>query len=334
MANLLTMADIQAILGLHERGWRNRRIARALDVDRETVAKYIRASGCVPKPAKAPVGSEPVSGVLVPAESPPDLAAGMEASAATSLEKECGRSACEPYRQVVLEKLEQGLSGQRIYQDLRGDGFDHEYHSVRRFVAKWRGTRPLPFRRMECEAGEEAQVDFGTGAWIELPDGKRRRSHVFRIVLSYSRKGYSEAVYRQTTEDFIRSMENALWHFGGVPKVLVIDNLKAAVKHPDWYDPELNPKVQSFCEHYGVTILPTKPRTPRHKGKIESGVGYVQDNGLKGHRFLTLEGENEHLAQWETTVAGVRRAPICGIGRPLPTLRRISYKGMNTTGWF
>lgn len=226
--------------------------------------------------------------------------------AAIFLEKECGRSACEPYRQVILEKLEQGLSGQRIYQDLRNEGFGHEYHSVRRFVAKLRGTHPLPFRRMECEAGEEAQVDFGRGAWIELPENKRRRSHVFRIVLSYSRKGYSEAVYRQTMEDFIRCIENAFWHFGGVPKVLVIDNLKAAVKHPDWYDPDLNPKIQSFCEHYGVTILPTKPRTPRHKGKIESGVGYVQDNGLKAHHFSTLEEENDHLAQWETTVADTR----------------------------
>ena len=125
-------------------------------------------------------------------------------------------------------------------------------------------------------------------------------------MLSYSRKGYSEAVYRQTTEDFIRCIENAFWHFGGVPKILVIDNLKAAVKHPDWYDPELNPKVQSFCEHYGVTILPTKPRMPRHKGKIESGVGYVQDNGLKGHRFTSLEEENGHLVRWEATVADTR----------------------------
>ena len=58
MANLLTMADIQAILNLHEQGWRQRRIARELDIDRETVAKYIRASRCVPKPAKAPIGSE------------------------------------------------------------------------------------------------------------------------------------------------------------------------------------------------------------------------------------------------------------------------------------
>jgi hypothetical protein len=57
MANQLTMADIQAILSLHETGWRNRRIARELNIDRETVAKYVRASACVPKPAKAPIGS-------------------------------------------------------------------------------------------------------------------------------------------------------------------------------------------------------------------------------------------------------------------------------------
>jgi transposase len=207
---------------------------------------------------------------------------------------------------VILEKLEQGLSAQRIYQDLVGNGFDHEYHSVRRFVAKLQKTSPLPFRRMESAAGEEAQIDFGTGAWIELPDGGRRRSHVFRIVLSYSRKGYCEAVYRQTTEDFIRCIENAFWYFAGVPKVLVIDNLKAGVKQPDWYDPELNPKIQSLCEHYGCVILPTKPRTPRHKGKIESGVNYVQENGLKGHGFTSLEKENEHLLDWEATVADTR----------------------------
>ena len=162
---------------------------------------------------------------------------------------------------------------------------------------------------MESAAGEEAQIDFGTGAWIELPDGKRRRTHVFRIALSYSRKGYCEAVYRQTTEDFIRCIENAFWHFAGVPKILVIDNLKAGVIQPDWYDPELNPKLQSFCEHYGCVILPTKPRTPRHKGKIESGVNYVQENGLKGHSFTSVEKENDHLLDWETTVSTSFRQP-------------------------
>ena len=262
--------------------------------------------GSDPKPAKAPSGRRrfrtPRSGPSIPRIG----RARRHLGGAISLEKECGRSACEPYRQVILEKLEQGLSAQRIYQDLLGDGFDHEYHSVRRFVARLQGRVPaVPSHGVRRGRGGADRFRHGAGSSCPTA-GKRRRSHVFRIVLSHSRKGYSEAVYRQTTEDFIRCIENAFWHFRGVPKVLVIDNLKAAVKQPDWYDPELNPKVQSFCEHYGCVILPTKPRTPRHKGKIESGVNYVQENGLKGHGFTSLEKENEHLLHWETTVADTR----------------------------
>lgn len=74
------------------------------------------------------------------------------------------------------------------------------------------------------------------------------------------------------TECFLRLIESAFWAWGGVPRTLVIDNLKAAVTRADWFDPELNPKIITFCEHYNVTFLPTKPYTPRHKGKVERGV--------------------------------------------------------------
>ena len=136
--------------------------------------------------------------------------------------------------------------------------------------------------------------------------GQRRRTHVIRVVLSHSRKAYSEVVYRQTTENLIRCLENAFWHFGGVPKTLVPDNLKAAVIKADWYDPDLNPKLRSFCEHYGTVLLPTKPRTPRHKGKVERGVDYVQENALKGRQFSSLQKQNDHLLHWETTIADTR----------------------------
>jgi hypothetical protein len=159
---------------------------------------------------------------------------------------------------------------------------------------------------MEKAAGEEAQVDFGTGARVRQAEGRTKRPYVFRIVLSHSRKAYSEVVYRQTTENFIRCLENAFWHFGGVPKTLVIDNLRAAVKKFDWFEPELNPKVESFSQHYGVVILPTRPYTPRHKGKVEKGIDYVQDNALKGRVFESLNQENAHLQQWEATIADTR----------------------------
>jgi transposase len=99
-----------------------------------------------------------------------------------------------------------------------GHGFPGKYHSVRRFVRRLTHSQPLPFRRMECAPGAEAQVDFGRGIPITGPDGKRQHTHVFRIVLRHSRKGYSEVVYRQTAEEFLRCLEDAFWHFGGVPR--------------------------------------------------------------------------------------------------------------------
>ncbi len=199
------------------------------------------------------------------------------------------------------------MSAKRIHQDLVSEhAAAVSYDSVRRFLKRLGWVRPLPFRRIERAAGEEAQVDFGTGAPVIGPDGKRRRTHVFRIVLSHSRKAYSEATYRQTTDDFLGALENAFEHFGGVPQTLVIDNLKAAVKHPDWFDPELVPKAAAFAAHYGTVILPTKPYMPRHKGKVERGIDYVQENALKGRRFATLEEQNRHLREWEAHVADTR----------------------------
>jgi hypothetical protein len=91
-----------------------------------------------------------------------------------------------------------------------------------------------------------------------------------------------------------------------VPQRLVLDNLRAAVTKADWFDPDLNPKVRSFAQHYGMALMPTKPRTPRHKGKIEKGVDYVQDNGLKGRLFSSLDEQNQFLLHWEETVADTR----------------------------
>jgi transposase len=270
------MGQINSILTLHQSGHSNRRIAELLGVHRETVAKYLAEQ---PVPAKPDHRARPG-----PA------------------------SDCEPFREVIVAKLEQGLTGQRIYQDLcdEEEGFSASYSSVRRFIVGLRETRELPMRRIETAAGEEAQVDFGTGAWVTDGDGKRRRPWIFRIVLSHSRKAYSEAVWKQSSESFIACLENAFAHFGGVPRRLVIDNLKAAVARSDWYDPEVHPKLQSFAKYYGTAFLPTKPYTPRHKGKVESGVKYVKRNALAGRTFKSLTEQNDFLLDWETRIADTR----------------------------
>lgn len=289
MANQLKMAVIHTIQTLHESGCSGRKIAEVLGVDRETVRKYVKK---IQNRPNAPTGSE------VEAEGGP--ASGPRATPGPA-------SRCEPFREVVLKKVEQGLTAQRIYQDLVDEHeFVGRYPSVRRFVAKLRTSSDLPVRRIEKDPGEEAQVDFGTAAPVRTPEGKTRRPWMFRIVLSHSRKAYSEAVWHQSTEAFIGALENALHYFGGVPKTLVIDNLKAAVKRGDWYDPEVHPKLQSFAAHYGTVFLPTKPYTPEHKGKIESGVKYAKNNALKARTFGSLEEQNDLLLRWETRTADTR----------------------------
>jgi transposase len=318
MANLLKMATIDAILTLHQRNWSIRRIAKELHLHRATVARHLQrhrqTAPTTADPAadhgkvyQAPMSAEPgkVYQALIGAEPVKMYRAPIGSESPPARPQQA--SLCEPYRAPIEAKLAAGLTAQRIFQDLVAEhGFQGKYHSVRRFVRRLEGQPALPFRRMECAPGEEVQVDFGTGAPVVGPDGKRRRTHVFRMVLSHSRKGYSEAVWRQDTGSFLRCLENGFDHFGGLPKSIVLDNLKAGVLQPDWYDPELNPQLRSFADHYGVALLPTRPRTPRHKGKIESGIGYVKKNALKGRVFASLEEQNQHLLEWEATVADVR----------------------------
>lgn len=319
MANQLKMAFIDTIQRLHQQGWSQRRIALELEIDRETVSRYLRL-GEASKPATlegALSDSKPATleGALSD-PAPPGWGTDLnDCSSCTTRETETPAgpaapvpaSQCAPFHEFIVAKLDQGLSAQRIWQDLVSEqGFTHQYHSVRRYVARLGAGASLPYRRLECSPGDEVQVDFGQGAFIDLPDGKRRRPHVFRVVLSYSRKGYSEVVLRQTTDAFLMCLENAFWHFGGVPRRIVLDNLKAAVLHADWFDPELHPKVQAFAAHYGCVFLPTKPRTPRHKGKVERGVDYVQENALKGRTFASLNDQNDYLSRWEAETADAR----------------------------
>lgn len=305
MSNVLKVSLQETIQSLTERKWSQRRIARELAIDRETVGRYVRLGS---KPAISTTGSAGNDRVA-PAISRTGLPEGCRAKPAISTAGKAGRrSVCEPMAEVIGAKVELGLSAQRIYQDLVGEhGFAESYQSVKRFVRKLRESDPKRIWRMECEPGEEAQIDFGLGAPID--DGSRRggrRSWVLRVVLSWSRKAYSEAVLRQDSETFLRALENAFRSFGGVPFTLNVDNLKAAVLKADWYDPEINPKLAEFCRHYGTHVLPCRPYTPQHKGKVERGVAYVRGNALKGRRFRSLAEENIHLLEWERTVADQR----------------------------
>ena len=173
--NQLKVNQQHTIVSLFAQGWSKRRIARELALDRATVRKYLAAGAA--KPPAPQTGSESAAG----SKSPTHPHTGSLASRGPV-------SLCDPWREPIAVALAAGLSVQRIYQDLVAEHqFAGSYHAVRRFVLRHHGGTELPFRRLECGPGQELQVDFGQGAWV-VEDGKRRKTHLFRGVLSHSRK--------------------------------------------------------------------------------------------------------------------------------------------------
>ncbi len=269
MVHQLGMAKSLAISNLRASGLSERKIAEALRVSRNAVRRHLAAE--ISNDTKAQTGSAQTGD---PSSNDTKAQTG-SVDESTITAKGTSRSQCEPYREVIVAKLERGLSSQRIFQDLVEEhDYAGKYWSVYRYVHKLGHATPLPFRRMEVEPGAEMQVDFGAGARTTNSQGKPGRTHIFRAVLSHSRKGYTEAVRRLTTESFIRSLENAFWRLGGVPEIVIFDNAKCAVLKADWYDPELHPKVVDFSKHCGFTLLPTRPAIPRELYQFELQMFY------------------------------------------------------------
>ena len=223
MANKLMVHEQEAIRNLTALGWGIRRIARDLKVSRNTVRNYVRTlEPADPGPIaeqilkSAPLLS-PGSGIQTdPLSTPGAVGEKVQTDPLSPPGKTGRQSLCFVHADWILQKVETGLTAQRIYQDLRlENAFTGSYQSVKRYVHKVRQTDPKLVQRIEVQPGEEVQVDFGTGPTLAGAEGKKRKTWIFRIVLSHSRKAYSEAVLRQDTETFVRCLENAFRYFGG-----------------------------------------------------------------------------------------------------------------------
>ena len=307
------MTKRQQVIALLALGWSFRRIERETKVRRETVSRYARPAD--PNPAKVFPGSEGLAGGEVQGSAGVEgpnaakVTAGPWANPAKVFpgSSRPPRSAAGRYEETIREKLGQGLTAQRIWQDLVEDfGYGYSYESVKRYV-----RRLEPERRavgvMTSLPGEEAQVDLFQGPpTLDGRSGQWRRPWIFRMTLCHSRHGYEEAVWDQKLESFVALHERAFRDLGGVPRIVRHDNLKAAVVRACLYDPDVNPVYEAFAKHWGFTALPTRPRNPEENGKQERSGGYVKDNALKGRRFDSLDALNAFLRHWNRTVARVR----------------------------
>lgn len=274
-------------------GESERQIARDLGICRPTVHKYklkAQAEGFL---AEAEMPATPtVVASLGPAPQPPKTS-----------------SSLAPYREVVQHYVDQGLEMTAMFQRLKEQhGYAGSYSSVRRYVPQFKPHEVEAFVRMHCAAGEEMQVDFGNvGDLFDPQSGKVRPAYAFVATLSHSRHQYAELVFDQKTATWIGLHQRAFQAFGGVPKRVVLDNLKAGVIQALVIDPVLGETYRKLAQHYHFLVSPNKPRTPRHKGKVENGVHYLQRNFMAGQQFVDLPSANQHLRTWVLETAGARQ---------------------------
>jgi transposase len=274
-------------------GESDRRIARDLGVSRTTVRKYREwadAQGYLQSGTPMPDDAD-LAMVLGAAPRPPRT-----------------ESSVEPYREIVQRLLDQRVEMVAIFQRLQDDhGYRGSYSSVRRYAHKLRPFEPEVVVRVHTAPGEEAQVDFGSvGQLYDPSSGRERKAYAFVATLCYSRHQYAELVYDQKVPTWIGLHQRAFESWGGVPRRAVPDNLKAAVAKVLVHDPVLGEAYRRLAQHYGFVISPTRPRTPRHKGKVESGVHYVKRNFMAGQEFLDIHLANQHLKTWVQERAGTR----------------------------
>ena len=164
-----------------------------------------------------------------------------------------------------------------IYQDLvERFGFNNKYNSVKRFVRGLKKRDPRQYDRLEFVPGEEAQVDYGTGAPTLHSNGKYRRPRLFVMTLKYSGRSFRKVVWKSSKETWCRLHEQAFRYFGGCSQYVTLDNLKEGVIKPDIYDPELNSLYAAVLEHYNVVADPARVADPNRKGTVENAVKHTQ----------------------------------------------------------
>jgi transposase len=259
---------IRQIRDLAARGWGAKRIARELEVARNTVRRYLRGG------LEAEVQVRPGSRRL----------------------DEDGRA--------EARQLYAGLAGGNavvVARELRRRGVEASVRTVQRVVADQRREKlaeDAASVRFETDPGEQMQIDFGQKQ-VRI-GGVPTRVHLLVAVLCHSRRLFVKAFLSERQDDWREGIAAAFRHFGGVPRTLLGDNARALVAGRDreTCTVTFHPAYAAFCRDWGVIPRACQPYRARTKGKTESGVKYVKRNGLAEREFASFEALEAHLAAW------------------------------------
>jgi len=283
----LTMRQLRQMLRLHHDGLGARAIGRVLGVARSTVQdNLMRAEAAgLTWPLSADVTDEELEQRLF-------VRSGVKSGF---------RRRSEPDWAAFARELKRpGVNLMVLWEEYRETNADGYGYS--RFCDLFREfeRRLSPVMRQHHAAGDKVFVDY-SGKKIGIVDpatGEVREAEIFVAVLGASNYTYAQATWTQTLPDWIEAHVRMFRFFGGVPRLLVPDNLKSGVNKASFYDPEINRSYGMMATHYGVGVLPARPRKPRDKAKVEAGVRFAQSyilGRLRHQTFFSLGEANNAI---------------------------------------
>lgn len=219
-------------------------------------------------------------------------------------------SLADPYLPLIMETLEKypQLCASRLFQMARERGYaggpDHFRHVVARY-------RPRPkheaFLRLRTLIGEQAQADWA--AFGKLTIGAAvRRLWAFVMVLSWSRQIFLRFYLTAAMPSFVRGHVDAFAFFGGVPRVVLYDNLKSAVLERIAHAIHFNPRILELAQHYRFEPRPVAPARGNEKGRVERAIRYVRSSFFAAREFKDLDDLNRQAFEWMVGVSADRRA--------------------------
>jgi transposase len=231
------------------------------------------------------------------------------------------------WQYIHLELRKKGVTLQllwREYREQHSDGFGysqfcHHYQLFKKTIS--------PVMRQKYKGGEKAFVDYAgmTLEWMDIVSGEIFTAQIFVGCLGASQYIYAEATATQQLPDWINSHINMFEYFGGVPAILVPDNLKAGVTKAHRYDPDINANYQHFSEHYGVAIVPARAASPRDKAKVENGVYIVECQILAPLRNMTFTSLGEINAEIKKRLFALNNQPF----QKMSTTRAVLFKELD-----
>ncbi len=216
-------------------------------------------------------------------------------------------SKLDPYKAEIQRLLEKhDYTAAQILIRIKNLGFSGGTSIVKEYVAKVRPRTRTAYLTLHFAPGTCAQIDWGSYGTVACGSTRRKLSF-FLMVLCYSRMLYLEFTVRQCAEHLYQCMSNAFTFFGGVPHSIMFDNARAAVlTHLLGKDPVFNPRYLDFSKHYNFTPIACAPRRGNEKGRVESGIGYVKKNLLRGLDIPSFETLHPEAVKWRDEVANVR----------------------------